>query len=454
MSVAFLELRNVSKQYAGAQALDRADFALNIGEIHCLVGENGSGKSTLIKVISGVVRPEKGTEILIEGKSENLEHYTSNTSIARGIHVIYQDLSLFPNLTVAENISFNLHVEEGRRIVNWREIKEGAKKAVDEIGLQLDLNRLVGTLSIADQQLVAICRALIGNMRLLIMDEPTSSLTRNEVSALFAVVKRLQLKGITILFVSHKLNEILEIAERVTVFRDGRKIGTFYPNELDNQKLTFHMTGKQISYTKLSTQVGPRQVLLEVNHLSKKGNFLDVSFQLHRGEIMGIIGQLGSGRTELAKALFGMNAPEQGEICIEGKRAFMESTNDAISHGIGFVPENRLVEGLVMPHSVGNNIIITVLKDLLNSFGLFDSTQRMQTVDKWVNDLAIKAPSTTAPVMTLSGGNQQRVVLAKWIATKPKFSYSMGRPSGSTWRPRAASIRSSRCWRKPESASF
>jgi simple sugar transport system ATP-binding protein len=417
----FLHMKNISKLYAGVQALDTVDFSLTSGEIHCLVGENGSGKSTLIKIISGVEKPEVGAEIEIGGENVHVEHLTSKASIDRGIHVIYQDLSLFPNLTVAENISFNVHVERGKKFVNWSGIGSTAKQAIEDIGINIELDRIVGTLSIADQQLVAICRALIGNLKLLIMDEPTSSLTKNEVDSLFTIVKKLQERGITTLFVSHKLNEILEIAERVTVLRDGKMIGTYDFEDLDHAKLTYLMTGKKISYSKLTTEDLTGEVLLEAKNLSKKGNFKDISFQLHRGEILGITGLLGSGRTELALALFGMNPAEKGNIYIEGQRVSIKSNKDAIAHGIGYVPENRLLQGLVMQQSIGNNIVITILEDVLSSIKLIDKEKRSGSVERGIEDLAIKVSSSESPVMTLSGGNQQRVVLAKWIATKPKI---------------------------------
>lgn len=423
MAETFLEMEQICKVYTGVQALRDVDFSLERGEIHCLVGENGSGKSTLIKIISGVVRPEEGARITIEGKDVDLEHhhFSSKLSLEKGIHVIYQDLSLFPNLTVAENIAFNMHIEAENRFVRWKKMKEISQSVMEEIGVDFDVNEILENLSIADQQLIAICRALVGDIKLVIMDEPTSSLTRNEVDSLFKVVKRLQSKGISTLFVSHKLDEIFEIAERVTVLRDGQKIGTFNPVELDNDSLTYHMTGKNITYTKLSSKEFRTDKLLEVKGLSKRGNFKDINLTLHRGEILGITGLLGSGRTEFVQALFGMNVPEGGEIYIEGKKVRINSTKDAIYHGIGYVPENRLTEGLVMPQSVGNNIIVTILRKLLNRIGLVDKEQREKEINTWVDDLAIKVPSAEAPVVTLSGGNQQRVVLAKWLATSPKI---------------------------------
>jgi simple sugar transport system ATP-binding protein len=421
MSDTFLEMKHISKLYAGVQALDDVSFSLTRGEIHCLVGENGSGKSTLIKVISGVVNPEQGAEIIIEGQRLSIDHFSSKDSIDRGIHVIYQDLSLFPNLTVRENISFNVHVERGKKLVNWRDINSIAKGAIGDIGINIELEREVGTLSIADQQLVAICKALIGELKLLIMDEPTSSLTKNEVDSLFSVVKKLQKRGITTLFVSHKLNEILEIAERVTVLRDGKCVGVYDPDELDHEKLTYLMTGKKIEYIKPDTSSISREVLLEVRDLSKKGNFKNISFKLYRGEILGITGLLGSGRTELALAIFGINPAEKGQIVIDGKAVSIKSNKDAIHQGIGYVPEDRLKLGLVMPQSVSNNIIITVLQDLLNSLSMLDKEKRNSAIQRGIRDLAIRVPSVDSAVMTLSGGNQQRVVLAKWISTGPKI---------------------------------
>jgi simple sugar transport system ATP-binding protein len=421
MAVQFLEMSRISKFYAGVRALDNVDFSLEKGEIHCLVGENGSGKSTLIKIISGVEKPEEGANILLEGKKLDIDHFTSKNSIDNGIHVIYQDLSLFPNLTVRENIGFNMHVEKGKKFVNWADIRKIAEEVVEDIGVNIELEREVGTLSIADQQLVAICKALIGELKLLIMDEPTSSLTKNEVDSLFSVVKKLQKRGITTLFVSHKLNEILEIAERVTVLRDGKCVGVYNPVELDHEKLTYLMTGKKIEYIQPDTASVGSDRLLEVKGLSKKGNFKNIDLTLYRGEILGITGLLGSGRTEFALSLFGINPAEKGVILIEGREVKIRANSDALRYGIGYVPEDRLELGLVMPQSIGNNITITVLQQLLNNLNMIDKSKKEEAIERGVSDLAIKVASTESAVMTLSGGNQQRVVLAKWISTNPKI---------------------------------
>jgi simple sugar transport system ATP-binding protein len=419
MSNVFLSMKNISKRYVGVQALHAVDFEINTGEIHCLVGENGSGKSTLIKIISGAVEPDDGAHIEVNG--EHLHGHAAIDSIHKGIEVIYQDLSLFPNLTVAENISLSQIIAAGNRFINWKEVQSIAEKAMARIGVAIPLHELVADISIADQQLVAICRALTHDIKLVIMDEPTASLTRKEVDALFGVVKDLKSKDIATLFVSHKLNEVLQIAERVTILRDGRKVGTFPSRELDDEKLTFLMTAKKVEYTRYVPEAHRQDRLLEVRQLSKAGNFKDINFELYPGEILGITGLLGSGRTELALALFGDNPADSGEILIQGRPVTIRSVQHAIHQGIGYVPENRLVQGLVMQQAVGKNIVVTVLHRLLSWLGLLDGDRVRKTISQWVTDLSIRIPSVDAPVQTLSGGNQQRVVLAKWLATQPKI---------------------------------
>ncbi len=414
-------MKNVSKRYVGVQALNSVDFEIKKGEIHCLVGENGSGKSTLIKIISGAVKPDDGAQIEIDG--EDFHDYQAIDSIRKGIEVIYQDLSLFPNLTVAENIALSETIAEGNQFINRRSIGDIANRAMTRIGVTLPLEELVADISIADQQLVAICRALTHDVKLIIMDEPTASLTRKEVESLFAVVNDLQANGIATMFVSHKLDEVLRIAERVSILRDGQKVGTFPSQELNDEKLTMLMTGQKVEYGQYRAAPDNQQkkLLLEVKDLSKRGNFKDINFELAAGEILGITGLLGSGRTELAQALFGVNPAETGQIAIEGKPMKVHAVQEAIDAGIAYVPENRLVEGLIMQQSVGKNIVITVLERLLNRLGLIDSDKMESSIQKWVDELSIKVPSVDSPVQTLSGGNQQRVVLGKWLATNPKI---------------------------------
>lgn len=414
----FLELRNISRHFGGVQALKQVNFSLKSGEIHCLVGENGSGKSTLIKIISGVYTPEPGGEIAIAGNIQS--HLTPSASIQQGIQVIYQDLSLFPNLTVAENIGINQYLEPGRKFIDSRKIRKIAREAMAKIGVSLHLDHLVEHLSIADRQIVAICRAIAANARLVIMDEPTSSLTRQEVEALMTVVRDLQQKNISTLFVSHRLYEIMEIAERVTILRDGKKIGVYDAKELDDHKLAYLMTGKELDYSHHAEEFNQSNAILEVKNLSKKGNYNDISFKLHEGEILGLTGVLGSGRTELALSLFGMNPPDSGEIVLHGETVHLKSNKDAIEKGISYVPEDRLTLGLVMEQPIGNNVILPIIEKLLNTLKLIHKEKTTSSIARWIGDLHIKVSDPQDSVNTLSGGNQQRVVLAKWIATQPK----------------------------------
>ena len=414
-----VSLRNVNKKYGGVVALKDVDLDIHRGEIHGLVGENGSGKSTLVKIITGVVEPEPGAKITIEGKT--YPHLTPLLAFRLGIHVVHQDLSLFPNLTVAENIAIHKYVEKGSKFVSWQDIRKIARETLEKLGIDMDLDMEVGNLSLADQQLVAVCRAIASDAKLVILDEPTSSLTSKEVERLFDFMNLLKDRGITILFISHRLDEILEITHRITVLRDGKKIGTFERNEVDKKKLTYLMTGKEISYGALKGGLKSDEKILEVKNLTRKGQFENISFSLHKGEVLGIIGPRGSGRTELALSLFGMNPPDSGEIHIDGKRVSIRSNQEAISLGIGYVPENRLVQGLVLDQPVVHNIVITNLKKLLGRFYLVDTKRKRSFAENAVKTFGIKTAGIDVPAKTLSGGNQQKVVLAKWILTAPKI---------------------------------
>jgi simple sugar transport system ATP-binding protein len=417
MADAFLEARGVSKAYEGVQALRDVSLAIGRGEVHCLVGENGSGKSTLIKIIGGVVEPDQGV-IVIGGRPHH--HLAAIDAIRQGIQIIYQDLSLYPNLSVAENISFNQFVERRSSFVSWRDMRAIAERGLAEIGEKIDLGESVQNLSVAKRQIVAIARSLTQDARLIIMDEPTSAITREDVKHLFSVIARLKSKGISTLFISHKLSEIFEIAEVVTILRDGRKVGDFPASELDDAKLTYLMTGQKIEYTPFRAPSKAAVPLLEVRGLTRKGHFQEVSFSLWPGEILGLTGLIGSGRTELALALFGLNPPDRGQILLNGKRVRIRSPEDAGRLGIGYLPEDRLTQGLFIGQSIGDNIVITVLKKLLGALGLLDPGRKRKTEKRWLEELAIKAPSARVRAWSLSGGNQQRVVLAKWLATDPK----------------------------------
>ncbi|MGA7196700.1 sugar ABC transporter ATP-binding protein [Roseiarcus sp.] len=414
----FLDLHAISKRFGGVVALRNVDLSLPAGEVHCLVGENGSGKSTLIKVIAGVLRPEPEGRIVIEGRE--YPHLNPVQSTACGIQVIYQDLSLFPNLTVAENIAVGRHLGPPR-LVQWRTIRATAETAMARIGASLDPFARVEDLSIASRQLVAISRAMAADARLVIMDEPTSSLTRHEVDALIRLVADLKRSGICIVFVSHRLDEVMEIAERVTVLRDGAKVGDFPAQEMNDRKLATLMTGKAYAYETSALDSAKGETVLSVSGLTRTGQYEDVSLDIHAGEIVGLTGLLGSGRTEFALSLFGMNPPTSGEILLYGKPLALKTNAQAIDEGIAYVSEDRLTLGLVLEQPIASNILITVLDKLANRLGLVPEADRERTARTWIEDLAIKAPNPDNAVKTLSGGNQQRVVLAKWMATGPKL---------------------------------
>lgn len=419
MAPVFLELKNISKRYAGVKALDEVNFDIRSGEIHCLAGTNGSGKSTMIKIISGVETPDPGAGIYIEEKLS--VNRSSIDSIYQGIEVIYQDLSLFPNLTVAENIALSEVIAEKQKVIRPKNHYKIAADAMARIDVKIPLDAKVEELSIADQQLVAICRALTGELKLLIMDEPTTALTRKEVNALLSVVTDLKNRGISTMFVSHKLDELMEIAERVSVLRDGKMIGTYLAAELDSRKLEYLMTGENFEYSHNREVVSADNPVLKVESISKKDNFRNISFSVLPGEIVGITGLLGSGRTELAMSIFGMNPIDSGKIFLNGEEIKLNSVKKAVNSGIAYVPENRLVQGLVMEQAVAKNTVITIIDRLLKRNRMIDHQRKNGMIDELVKRFKIKIPSTESAVSTLSGGNQQRVVLAKWIATRPKL---------------------------------
>jgi simple sugar transport system ATP-binding protein len=413
----FLELSGISKRFGGVHALRNVDLKLEVGEVHCIVGENGSGKSTLIKIISGVEEPEHGGSIAISGKEYPRLNPIRSTQC--GIQVIYQDLSLFPNLNVVENIAMAHHLG-GLHGVDWSAMRATAIAAMAKVNVELDPDIKVSYLNIAGRQLVAICRALAADARLLIMDEPTASLTRHEVDSLIKLVSELKRAGICIVFVSHRLDEVLEIADRVTVLRDGAKVGTFAADTIDSRKLSHLMTGQAFDYRVQVRDVSASPVVLEIEGLCRDGEYQDVSFQLRAGEVVGLTGLLGSGRTELALSLFGMNPSDRGTVALDGRPVTLNTNADAMNLGIAYVSEDRLALGLILDQSISANITLTVLERLAGIFGLIRERARQAHVARWVADLAIKVSNPENPVKTLSGGNQQRVVLAKWMATNPR----------------------------------
>jgi simple sugar transport system ATP-binding protein len=412
-----IAMENVSKTFYGVKALNDIALTLLPGEVHSLAGQNGCGKSTLIKIISGVYQPDAGAKITID--DHLFSHLTPAESVKRGIQVIYQDLSLFPNLSVAENIAINLY--HRHFWVNKRRLYQLAQHTLNDIGVTLDLRAQLETLSIAQRQLVAICRALAQDARLIIMDEPTASLTMTEVTGLFRLIRQLKERGICVVFISHRLDEVLDVSDRITVLQDGVHIGTFPAADMGSKQLAFLMTGLAFDYRVLAPYPGGKPVVLEVEGLSRRGQYHDISLRVHQGEIVAITGLLGAGRTELCLSLFGLTHPDSGVIKIDGRPVHFNSNRDAIAAGIGYVSEDRLSTGLVMEQSIGDNIISTVLPQVKDRWRLIDRQRVQRLVDEMIRRLTIKSDDTSLPVNTLSGGNAQRVAIAKWLATRPRL---------------------------------
>ncbi|MGF6765706.1 simple sugar transport system ATP-binding protein [Paraburkholderia sp. GAS33] len=414
-----LKLDNISKIFGGVKALQAIRFDVLPGEVLCLAGENGCGKSTLIKVISGVYQPEPGAAMLMDGQS--IEGLDPAKARELGIQVIWQDLALFPEMTVAENIAFEQNLGPRPRLVNYRQMKVAARRILDRLGVSIDLGRSVRSLSIAQRQIVAIARALVADARLVFMDEPTASLSHAETEALLTIVRRLSADGIAVVFVSHRLAEVLNVCTRVTVLRDGQYVGTFPTAGMTQTRLTELMTGRTFDYAVRTTDLSAAPAVLEVDGLTRRGEYDAVSFSVRKGEILGVTGRLGAGRTELALSLFGMTRPDAGAISLDGKKLSLGSNRDAIRAGIAYVSEDRLQLGLVQPQSIGDNTVAAVLDDLLDATRLISLRKRDGLIKDWIQQLAVKIGKPEDAVSTLSGGNQQRIVLAKWLATNPKL---------------------------------
>ena len=420
MTREYLRLQNICKRFAGVQALRNISLSIGQGETCCLVGENGSGKSTLIKVIAGVHAPDSG-EMVVDGAVYKRLHPID--SIRHGIQVIYQDLSLFPNLTVAENIALNWQISRNHRWVRRHEVYKIARQALENINVKLDLDAQVGTLPVADRQLVAISRALLGDARLIIMDEPTAALTQKEIRSLFLVIENLKRDGIAILFVSHKLDEVHEIADRMIVLRNGEKVLDRKTPGLDRRMIFEAVTGRTAEQEPpaLDDPSPEAPVLLQVERLSVNRCFSDISFELRAGEVLGITGLLGSGRTALALSLFGVLPAESGRVRVDGRPVELRGVRNALENGIAYIPEDRLQEGLFLNQSIGSNIVARVIDRLCGRFGMIDVQLKQATIRDWVERLDIRTPSAELPAASLSGGNQQRVVLAKWLASNPRI---------------------------------
>jgi len=409
-----LSVANVSRSFGSTRALRDVSLDLRSGEIHSLVGENGAGKSTLIKVITGLYPPDSG-ELSIAGEVVRL--HSPADAQALGIACIYQEPLVFPDLTVSENIFMGQKL--GGRFVRWREMHRRAATILSQLEVDIDPRSAASTLTVGGQQAVEIAKAMSRDVRLLIMDEPTAALSAHEVRRLFRQVRRLATSGVAVLFVSHRLDEVFELSDRITVFRDGQHISTKPRADVTEASLIRDMVGRELSdfFHRAPGALG--EVALSVEGLGRAGSFEDVSFEVRAGEVLGFAGLVGSGRTEVAEAIFGVTPPDAGTVRVKGVRVEIAGPTDALAHGIAYVSEDRRRLGLSMPQSVTSNVTLPGLRKFVSRWGLVDRDAERRTAERYRDRLAIRTPSLNTPVANLSGGNQQKVMLAKWLDVEP-----------------------------------
>ncbi len=417
MAETILELQNVSKSYGGVHALKNVSFNLRAGEVHSLIGENGAGKSTLIKIISGAISDYEGKIILRGGEVRFKNPFEANQA---KIATIYQERSLIPYLNGADNIMLGQEPEKKLTIVDRKALNEQARKYIDMVAPGLPLNIQVRRMSAAQQQLIEIAKALSREPEVIIMDEPTSSLTDRETELLIQIVKDLSARGISIIFISHKLPDIFAISQRITVLRDGAVIETRDAAGVSEQELVRMMVGREIRdlFPKETIQIG--EEVLRVEKLTRHGKFRDVSFSVRAGEIFGVSGLVGAGRSEMAMCVFGGDKADSGKIYLHKQEVQIDSTRKAIELGIGMVPEDRKVQGLVQILSIRNNMLLPILDRTGKPGGFNDEKRQDEIVQRYVGELQVKTESVGNPVNSLSGGNQQKVVISKWLASEPK----------------------------------
>jgi ribose transport system ATP-binding protein len=413
MSDTILKVENISKGFPGVQALDKVSFELRKGEVHALVGENGAGKSTLMKILSGVYRPDAG-KVMYKGKEVHFQN--ARESSEAGIGIIYQELNLIPHLTVAQNIYIGREPRTLLGYIDDRKMNVDASRILRELNLDIDPSTKLNRLSISKQQMVEIAKALSKDSEILIMDEPTSALTEVEIDELFKVIHRLRDKGVGIIYISHRLDELRHIVDRITIFRDGHYISTSDYASITMEEIISKMVGR-----KLENMFPPRKnvptgkKLLEVRHIVHAGILKDISFDLYEGEILGIAGLMGAGRSELARAIFGADPITSGEIVRDGKKLKIRSPSDAIRNGIAYLSENRKEEGLAVKMRLDHNVTMANVPEISRRLGIISGARELKATQTYVDELNIRTPSLMQVINNLSGGNQQKVVVAKWL---------------------------------------
>ena len=414
---AVFRLLGVAKHFGGVTAVEDVDFDLRPGEVHALVGENGAGKSTLMKMVHGLYEPDEGT---LEVGGEVVEFSSPRDAESAGIAMIPQELDLFPELSVTENLFVGRHrPRTGWGGLDRNAMQAEARRRLGSLGVDLDVTTTVKRLSAANQQIVAIARALVGEAKAVVMDEPTASLTERETQQLFGIISDLTSSGVGVVYISHRLEEIFAISDRITVLRDGHHITTRPASELDSEELVRLMVGRPLNELFTRSTSSPGEVALEVRGLGRSGEFEGVDLAVRGGEIVGLSGLVGAGRTELAQSIFGISPPEEGEILIDGEEVRVSSPQSAMERGIFYVPEERRSQGLILPFSIKNNITLSIL-DRISRFGFVPRTER-QTADRFARELSIRGANISDPASRLSGGNQQKVVLAKSLAREPRI---------------------------------
>jgi len=411
-----LSMLNIEKNFPGVKALKDVNLTLHKGEVHAIIGENGAGKSTLMKILSGVY-PKDAGKIFWEGREIELHSPIQATNI--GISIIYQELNLMPNMSVAENIFIGRERKKTGFMLDVKNTLFEAEKFTQEVGLNIDVRTKVEELSIAQRQMVEVAKALSVNAKLIVMDEPTSSLADRENAILMELIRKLRNKGVTVVFISHKLEEIFEISDRITVLRDGECIDTVKTKDCNESQLIQMMVGRPLTdiFPKVDVPIGDK--ILEVKNLCAGKMVKDISFDLRKGEILGFTGLIGAGRSEVMRALFGVDKMKSGEIIIDGKILKDHQPSDAIKHGMGFVPEDRKLQGLILGMAVRENTTLASLGEISRACVMNTQKERKVSIE-YVEKLGIKTPDIEQKVINLSGGNQQKVVIAKWLATHPK----------------------------------
>lgn len=416
MNTPYLRMLHINKRFPGVKALDDVSIEVEKGEVMGLLGENGAGKSTLMKILSGVLHMDSGT---IEVAGENVEINTPQAARVAGISIIHQELNVIGNLSIAENMFLGVEKRKGL-FIDSEEMEKQSALLLERIGLDLHPNTLVQDLSIAQQQMVEVAKALSFNAKLIVMDEPTSSLSDTEVKILLGIITSLSKQGVSIIFISHRLNEVFAVAQSVCVMRDGKMIEKLYGDAITEKEIVTRMVGRELGFLIVKEEANIGDVVLEVSNLSTKMFLEDISFSVRKGEILGFGGLVGSGRTEVMRAIFGIDEKKSGSIRIDNEVVDIRSPKQALQHGIGFVPEDRKTTGLILGMCVRENMTISYLQRLCK--GLFvDDKRERDEVDTFIDRFSIKTPHQNQIIKNLSGGNQQKVVIAKWLMTKPRI---------------------------------